>query len=91
VGADRIIAVDVGSGGEADVRTVLRQGMIAVHQRTVAIMMAERRHRKVAEWSGPPLDYVRPRLAGYGTFDFEHIPYFVDEGRRAMAEMVAGG
>jgi len=90
VGADEIIAVDVGTGGDADVRTVLRQGMIAVHQRTVAIMMAARRHREVTAWSGPPLMYVRPRLAGYGTFDFEHIAYFVDEGRRAMAEALAG-
>jgi NTE family protein len=89
-GAERIIAVDVGSGGGADVRQILRGGMIAVHQRVVAIMMTERRHDAVSEWAGPPLTYVRPRLAGYGTFDFEHIPYFLEEGRRAMSEALAG-
>jgi NTE family protein len=86
LGAERIIAVDVGAGGDVDVRTVLKGGMIAVHQRAVAIMMAARRHQEVAAWSGPPLVYVRPRLAGYGTFDFEHIPLFLDEGHRAMRE-----
>ncbi|MBM4183523.1 MAG: patatin-like phospholipase family protein [Gemmatimonadetes bacterium] len=85
-GAGRIIAVDVGSGGKADVREVLRGGMIAVHQRVVAMMMAERRHAMVADWPDTRLTYVRPQLAGYGTFDFEHIPYFLDEGRRAMRE-----
>ncbi|MEQ1855030.1 MAG: patatin-like phospholipase family protein [Longimicrobiales bacterium] len=89
VGAERIIAVDVGSGGDADARQILRGGMIAVHQRVVTIMMAQRRRESVSEWAGPPLEYVRPRLAGYGTFDFEHIPYFLEEGRRAMQEALA--
>jgi hypothetical protein len=40
----------------------------------------------VSAWTGPPLLYVRPRLAGYGTFDFEHVEYFLDEGYRAMKE-----
>jgi NTE family protein len=86
LGAERIIAVDVGTGGDVDVQAILKGGMIAVHQRAVAIMMAQRRHQEVAAWSGPPLTYVRPRLAGYGTFDFEHIPLFLDEGLRAMRE-----
>ena len=90
MGADKILAVDVGSGGDADIHQVLRGGMIGVHQRIVAIMMAARRHDSVSEWSGPSLTYVRPRLAGYGTFDFEHIPYFLDEGRRAMSEALIG-
>jgi NTE family protein len=85
-GAEKIIAVDVGSGGDVDVREVLDGGMIAVHQRVLAIMMAARRRESVTEWSGPPLAYVRPRLAGYDTFDFENIPFFLEEGRRAMRE-----
>jgi NTE family protein len=88
-GAEKIIAVDVGSGGDADVRQVLEGGMIAVHQRVVAMMMAARRQDAVTEWAGPPLVYVRPGLAGYGTFDFQHIEYFLDEGYRAMSEALA--
>jgi NTE family protein len=88
-GAERIIAVDVGSGGPADAREVIEDGMIAVHQRVVSIMSWQRRSDQVSSWTGPPLLYVRPRLAGYGTFDFEHVEYFLDEGYRAMREALA--
>ena len=85
-GAERIIAVDVGSSGPADVPEILEGGMIAIHQRVVAIMAAARRYDLVASWKGAPLLYVRPHLAGYGTFDFEHLQYFLDEGYRATRE-----
>jgi len=85
-GAERIVAIDVGSGETAEVRGVLDQGMIAIHQRVVSIMAWQRRHEMVSRWQGPPLMYVRPRLDGYGTFDFDHVAYFLDEGYRAMRE-----
>jgi len=85
-GASRIIAIDVGSGGHADVREILDGGLIAVHQQVVSIMAWQRRYDLVASWKGAPLTYVRPRLAGYGTFDFEHVDYFLDEGYRATRE-----
>lgn len=40
----------------------------------------------VDRWEGVPLLYVRPRLDGYGTFDFDHVAYFLEEGYRAMKE-----
>ena len=89
-GAERIVAIDVGSGETADIRGVLDQGMIAVHQRVVSIMAWQRRHELVSRWRGVPLLYVRPRLDGYGTFDFEHVEYFLEEGRRAMREGLEG-
>jgi len=85
-GAARIVAIDVGSGEKSDVHAVLEQGMIAIHQRVVSIMMWRRRHTLVNRWEGAPLLYVRPRLDGYGTFDFEHVAHFIDEGYRAMRE-----
>jgi NTE family protein len=85
-GAERIIAIDVGSSGVADVRELLDGGMIAIHQRVVSIMSWQRRRDMVSSWTGAPLLYVRPRLDGYGTFDFEHVAYFLDEGYRAMRE-----
>lgn len=88
-GAERILAVDVGSGEEADVDKVLKQGMIAVHQRVVSIMAWQRRSALVRRWDGVPLLYVRPRLDGYGTFDFDHVAYFLEEGYRAMKEALA--
>lgn len=85
-GAERIVAIDVGSGETADTQGVLDQGMIAIHQRVVSIMAWQRRQEMVSRWQGVPLVYVRPRLDGYGTFDFEHVDYFLDEGHRAMKE-----
>lgn len=89
-GAERIIAIDVGSSGPGDVREIIEGGMIAIHQRVVGLMAEARRYDLVAAWKGVPLLYVRPSLAGYGTFDFEHIEYFLDEGYRAMREALAG-
>ena len=83
-GASGILGVDVGAGEDGDSGQILRQGMIAVHQRIFSIMTYRRRKELLAEWSGPPLVYVRPKLDGYGTFDFQHIEYFVEEGYRAM-------
>lgn len=88
-GATEIIAVDVGSGEDAKLDEVLGGGMVAVHQRVVSIMAWQRRSDLVERWDGPPLRYVRPSLAGYGTFDFEHVAYFLDEGYRATKEMLA--
>jgi len=58
--------------------------MIAIHQRVVSIMAWRGRQELVGGWDGVPLGYVRPRLDGYGTFDFDHVEYFLDEGFRAM-------
>lgn len=88
-GAGRVIAVDAGSGRAADARETIRSGMIGVHQRVVSIMSWQRRTEQVSSWSGPPLLYVRPRLEEYGTFDFEHIAFFLDEGYRAAREALA--
>ncbi|NLG62329.1 MAG: hypothetical protein GX539_08790, partial [Candidatus Cloacimonetes bacterium] len=30
--------------------------------------------------------FVRPRLEGYGTFDFDQTAYFLEEGYRATRE-----
>lgn len=85
-GAGRIVAVDVGSGETADAGDVVKQGMIGIHQRVVSIMAWQQRHALVRRWEGVPLKYVRPRLEGYGTFDFDHVAYFLEEGYRAMRE-----
>lgn len=85
-GATGIVGVDVGSGEEGDPERILERGMLAVHQRIFSIMTWRRRRDLLAQWDGPPVLYVRPRLDGYETFDFENIDYFVEEGYRAMME-----
>ncbi|MEX2528261.1 MAG: patatin-like phospholipase family protein [Gemmatimonadota bacterium] len=88
VGATGIVALDVGSGeGEAaDGAKAVESGLVGVHQRVFSIMSGRRRRESIANWKGPPLIYIRPRLDGYGTFDFQHLDYFLEEGERAVRE-----
>lgn len=89
-GATGIIGIDVGSGETGDTEKILDQGILAVQQRIFSIMTWRRRRDLLAQWDGPPLMYVRPRLEGYATFDFDNIEYFLDEGYRAMKEVLEG-
>ncbi len=86
LGATGIVAVDAGSGEGSEVRKVLADGMLAIHQRVMSIQSGRRRREEVASWTGPPLLYIRPRLDGFGTFEFEAVDYFLGEGERAARE-----
>lgn len=90
-GASGILGIDVGAGEEGDAKLVLRRGMPAIHQRIFSIMTYRLRKEMVDGWSGPPLVYVRPRLEGYGGFDFQHVEYFVEEGYRATSLALGPG
>jgi len=83
LGATSVVAIDVGSSEEADAEEVVESGLLGMHQRVFGIMSGRRRRELLQSWEGPPLVLVRPELDGYGTFDFEHIGYFLDEGYRA--------
>ena len=89
LGADRIIAIDVGAGGAGDAEKALAQGMVAIHHRVVEIMAYPRRMERLAKWSGPPLTYVRPRIDAYSTFEFGRTDFFMEEGYRATKEALA--
>ena len=89
IGAKRIIAIDVGAGERADANAAIEQGLIGVHDRVFGIMTHRRRMEALDEWDGPPLLYVRPRLDGYGGFDFGHKEYFIEEGYRATKAALA--
>lgn len=86
LGATGIIGIDVGSGESMETGEIMKQGMLGIHQRIFSIMTYRRRRDLLAQWEGPPVLYVRPRLDGYGTFDFDEVEYFVEEGYRAMSE-----
>ena len=57
--------------------------MVAVHQRIFSIMSWRKRRQEVTAGLRVPLLYVRPRLDGFGTFDFHSVGYFLEEGYRA--------
>ncbi len=90
MGATRIIAIDVGAGGEADARVVVDGGLVAVHQRIFSIMASRRRGEAVRSWSGVPLTYVRPDFEDAHGFDFENRHFFLEEGYRATREALEG-
>lgn len=88
-GATGIVAVDVGSRGPANPDEVREQGMIAIHQRVFSIMAERARSTLVRDWTDPPMLYVRPRLDGVGTFDFDRTDYLLSEGYRAARAALA--
>ena len=85
-GADRIIAIDVGAGNTRDPEAIVSQGMVAIHHRATDMMGYPRKMARIASWNGPPLTYVRPRIAEYSTFEFGHTDFFLEEGYRATVE-----
>lgn len=87
LGADRIIGVDVTSGPEpVSAEQVVENGMLRVAERVFGIGVRLRLQESLADWDGPPLLHVRPRLAGIGGFDFDHNDEIVAEGYRSMRE-----
>ncbi len=86
LGATGIVAVDVGTGVEEDPEKVAAGGMLAIQARIFAIQSGIRRRAQVDDWEDPPLLYLRPKLEGYGTFDFEHGRRFLILGEEAARE-----
>lgn len=88
--ADRIIAVHASSGRVKDARDIVEKGVVAIQHRVMDIMAYARRQIVEDSWFGPPVTHVRPDVAGYSTFDFEAVEYFLEEGYRAMKAALAG-
>lgn len=88
LGASGIIAVDTGSGGEEDPRSVVSQGLVGIQQRVFAIMSAARRRERLASFDRAPVVHIRPPLDGYGVFDFGEIPHFLDAGYEATRRAI---
>lgn len=90
-GATGVVGVDVGSGQRNPTHAVLAGGMLAIHQRIFSLMSWRKRTDLVAHWTEPPLLFVRPRMEGFGTFDFESVGYFLEEGYRAARAALTQG
>jgi len=86
--ATGLIGIDAGAGETGESEQIVRQGMVAVQQRIFSIMTYRRRKDLLRRWDGKPLLYVRPRLDGFGAFDFAKVEYFVEEGYRAMSRLL---
>ena len=85
-GATGVVAVDVVGTGSWSGAEVVQEGMVAIHQRAMGIMIRNRRRTLESLWGATPTVHVEPNLEGYGTFDFGAVPYFLEEGYRAAGE-----
>jgi NTE family protein len=85
-GADRVIAVDVGAEIQPPAADYFDRGMIAIHERVLAMNIAGQRTRALQEWKGKPVTIIRPRIGHLGTWDFHRTQYFLEEGYRAARE-----
>ena len=91
LGATGIVGIDVGAGQETSPHELIAQGMLAIHQRVFSVMSWRKRTDMVTHWRSPPLLFVRPRLEGYQTFDFDSVQYFLEEGYRAARAALMKG
>jgi NTE family protein len=85
-GAQRIIAVDVGSEMTPPAEKYFERGMVAIHERVLTLNLQEQRKRCLDGWQGPPVVYIRPRIGHLGGWDFNRTQFFLEEGYRAARE-----
>jgi NTE family protein len=86
-GAERIVAVDVGSEMVPPAEGYFERGMIAIHDRVLTLNLNEQRNRCLERLDeGPPVVYVRPRIGHLGGWDFDRTQFFLEEGYRAARE-----
>ena len=88
-GAERIIAVDVGSDLMPPDPGYFDRGMIAIHDRVLSLNLQEQRQRCMDSYQGPPLLYIRPKIGHLHAFDFDRTQFFLEEGYRAAREAIA--
>jgi NTE family protein len=86
LGADLVIAVDVGNTDMSPMNNALTLGFAAVYVRAATIMMHSLQQFPLARWHGPPMVLVRPRVARESWMDFSHTEANIAEGYRAGIE-----
>ncbi|MDX2192894.1 MAG: patatin-like phospholipase family protein [Gemmatimonadales bacterium] len=83
-GTGPVIAVNLNSGMIRR-RAVETQGFAATYTRGLELVMRTQMEGVLRRWSDPPLVLVHPRVEQVGMFSFEHTPFLIEEGHRAMA------
>nr|WP_238480900.1 patatin-like phospholipase family protein [Desulforadius tongensis] len=82
LGADAILAVDVGYDGEACSRV---SNIVHLLMQTLDIIRHDSINRELTTYADLVL---RPPLAGIGPLDFHRIPYAISQGEAAAREML---
>ena len=85
-GAERIIAVDVGSEMLPPTEGYFDRGMIAIHDRVLNLNLQRQRADCLERYEGPPMVYIRPKIGHLHGFDFDRTQFFLEEGYLAARE-----
>lgn len=89
LGADAVIAVDVGSTDLTHAANIADQGFAAIYMRAATAMMHALQLVPLTQWAGPPMLLIRPRIAHVGWLSFADTAGLVAEGYRAAREALA--
>jgi NTE family protein len=84
--ADAVIAVDVGMSDVTEETDIASHGFAAVYMRAATIMMHALQQAPLAQWEGPPMVLIRPRVSHIGWLSFTHTRELIDEGYRVARE-----
>ncbi|HUE97583.1 MAG TPA: patatin-like phospholipase family protein, partial [Longimicrobiaceae bacterium] len=87
--AEKIIAVDVGSEFMPPREGYFEQGLIAIHDRVLNLMMQKQRDVCLDRNRDLSMVYIRPKIGHLETFDFERSQFFMEEGYRAASEALS--
>jgi NTE family protein len=86
LGADAVIAVDVGSTDLTHTANIADQGFAAIYMRAATAMMHSLQLVPLTQWAGPPMLLIRPRIAHVGWLSFSDTAGLIGEGYRAARE-----
>lgn len=92
--ADRVVAVDTGSGfDESPADGPPLPALLAAHDGAVATLMAEQTRQAIALWRAtpgrPPLTRIRPPVQRGATFRAEQFRHYADAGYQAARAALA--
>jgi len=85
LGAEAVVAVDVGSADLGRVPDITSHGFAAIYMRAATIMMHSLQNSALSDYKGPPMLLVRPRVGQRDWFSFAHAGEMIDAGYAAAA------
>jgi len=90
LGMEVVIAVDTGTSAILTDKDIQTHGFSAIYMRAATTMMHALQLPPLANWAGPPMILIRPRVGHIGWFSFTHADELIEAGYRAAMEALRG-
>lgn len=88
LGADVVIAVDVGNTDIGREKDCVSRGFASIYMRAASVMMHALQLNPLSSWQGPPMLLIRPRVGHRDWFTFAHTEEMIQAGYEgAMAAL----